>query len=438
MEGGRPFDDIYAVEQADRDLDAETREDIRRFRSDLGLPVDDAHVEHFLAEYKAERQEEGMWLTEEEWERYERQDELQTEAQERLSGYLAEHADSVAGVWLGAGLDPEYNVAFTGDIDAHRRELLSLYPRPDVVRVHQARYTHAELEAISDRIADESDELAALGVQWMASGVGAEANRVEVEVVAADAESARRILEGRYGPVIAVEWLGTEAWGLEKVPWQLWAVDRTGRNLTVHYSTLRAYEFERADLTEDEHEVIVDVFERAFQGGHRLIGATREATVELERPLGDRRVIDGTTGRVRERRIPTEVYERSWELIHAYAAQHRDEYGGSWTEYPGCHVAFTSNVEAHREALLDLLPEPRALVVHEVERTEAELLALKERVERDRRMLRAHGIHVIDEAYLYSDDNAIFVEVDVKDEDAARRFLADRYGPGLKVSCHLT
>lgn len=436
MEPDRPWADISAVEEADRDRDAEDREDIRRFRSEFGLPADDEVVEHFLTEYKAGRQEEGMWLSPEEWDRYERQDELQTEAGDRLRGYLAAHRDSVAGVWLGPGLDPEYNVAFTRDVEAHRVAVLRLFPRPEVIRVHQAGYTQAELEAISDRIAEESGELEALGVKWLGSGVDVETNRVEVEVVASDEESARGILEHRYGPAVTVEWLGTEDRVLEKVPWQLWTIDEPGRLLTAHYSTFRAYELERAECQEDEHEVAVTVFVRAPHSV-KTIGATFEATVELERALGDRRVIDGATGRMRERRIPMEVYERSRELIRTYAAQHPDEYGGSWTEYPGCHVAFTSNVEAHRDALLDLLPEPRVLVVHEVERTETELLVLKDRVERDRGLLRAHGIHCIDEAYVYSDDNAIFVQVETKDEDAARRFLADRYGPGLMVSCCL-
>jgi hypothetical protein len=434
MEPDRPWADILAVEEADRDRDAEDREDIRRFRRDFGLPADDEVVEHFLAEYKAGRQEEGMWLSPEEWGRYERQDELQTQAQERLSGYLTEHADSVAGVWLGAGLDPEYNIALTGDVDAHRVALLRLFPRPDVIRVHLARYSEAELEAISDRITEESDELEALGVKWMGSGVDVEANCVEVEVVASDEESARGILEDRYGAAVTVEWLGTEDWVREMVPWQLWTIDESGRSLTVHYATFRAYQLERAECQEDEHEVAVKVFVRAPHSV-KTIGATFEATVELERPLGDRRVIDGATGRLRERRIPMEVYERSREVIRAYAAQHPDEYGGSWTEYPGCHVAFTSNVDAHREAMLDLLPESRVLVVHEVERTEAELLELGERVARERGLLRARGIHCTDAPYLYSDDNAMFIEIEAKDCDAAVRFMAERYGPGLMVAC---
>jgi hypothetical protein len=268
----------------------------------------------------------------------------------------------------------------------------------------------------------------------MGSGPNPEVNRVEVEVVAEDADTALATLRKRYGNAVAIEWLGGEEFVVEKVPWMLWTLDESGRRLTVHYRTFRAYTLERTEHEEAEREVKVTVFARAPHSV-KTIGASFEATVELSVPLGGRRVVDGATGRVRERRIPRGVFDRSWELIDTYVAKHRDEYGGSWVEHPGCHVAFTSRVEGHREALLELLPEARVLVVHEVERTEAELLELGDRVARERALLRDQGIQCIDKPYLYSDDNAMFVEVEAEDCDAATRFMTDHYGPGLIIAC---
>jgi hypothetical protein len=434
MDARRLGDAIYAVERADEDKDAETRDDIRSFRADFGLPADDDVVEHMLAEYKADRQEEGMWLTDAEYERYDRRVALQTEAHERLGEYLAAHSQAFAGMWYGAGLDPEYNVAFTRDVDLHREALLRLYPHPDIVRVHHARYSLAELEAIGDRVEEDEEALAAAGVNWMGIGIDEVANRVTVEVVAPDAQTARSVLNDRYGPAVECEWLGSTDTDVTKVPWQLWSADADDRRLTVHYNVLAAAEFDRVVLDEDDRQVRVTLFVREPVGTAKAIGAIREASVELSAPVGGRRVIDGTTGRERERRIPEEVIDRSWELVRAYVAGHSDEYGGSWDEHPGCHVAFTSRVEAHREALLELLPEPDALVVHEVERTEAELLDLGKRVKRERGLLRSHGIDCVEPPHLYSDDNAMFVEIEAKDRETALRFMEDRYGAGLIVS----
>jgi hypothetical protein len=302
METGGPNDDIFAVVEADRDHDAETRDDIRRFRSEYGLPADDDVVERFLAEWRAGRPEEGMWLTSEEWERYWRGHEVREEADERLRGYLGAHADSVAGVWFGRGLEPEFNVAFTRDLETHRAALLRLFPRPDVIRVHQARYSEAELDELADRIEEEAEALEALGVTWMGGGTDVTTNRLEVEVLASDAETARRIIEDRYGPAVAVEWLGSDEWMVVPVPWQLWSLDSSALKLTVHYLTGGGRRFHRGEATESDTDVTVELFETAFAGAHTANAVVREATVELERPLGARRVIDGATGRTRERR----------------------------------------------------------------------------------------------------------------------------------------
>ena len=424
------FDDLDAAEEADRDIDAETRDDIVRFRSEFGLSVDDATVAWFLAEFKAERHDGGMWLTAAEAEEYDRLEALRHEAHEAVAPYVDEHRADFAGWGIGDGRG-ECHVGFARNVESHREALMRLVPRPDALHVHACEFTEAELGAISERIADEADELAAEGVTWMGTSVGGETNRVRVDVAAADAATAEAILARRYGPAVTCNWMGTEDTTVHEEPWQLWTTDESERLLTVHFTTFRDYKLDRAECREDAAGVTVTVFVRRPHTV-KAIGGSFEATVELSAPLGDRRVVDGATGRKRARRIPKEVFNRSWELIRAYAAEHPDEYGGSWAGHPGCHVAFTSRVDEHRNALEELLPEPRILVVHQVERTEAELIALTERIGRERRSLRAHGIRC-SPANISVEDNDVYVEVEARDEDAARQLLAERFGPAVSV-----
>jgi hypothetical protein len=427
------FDDLEAVERADRDDDAETRADIVRYRTELGLPVDDATVAHFLAEFKAERHHGGQWLTEAEAEEHDRVHAPIQETHEVVMPYVEKHRADFAGWGMGSGRG-EYNVGFARNVDAHREALMALVPRPEILRVHACEFTKAELTAIAERIADEAEELAAEGVTWMGTSVGGRTNRVRVDVAAADAATAAEILARRYGPAATCNWIGVKDYSVRQEPWQLWTADESERQLTVHYTTFRAFKLDRAECREDEHEVRVTVFVRAPHA-YKTIGAAFEATVELSAPLCGRRVVDGTTGSERDRRVPKEAFDRSWELIRAYGERHSHEYGGSWAEHPGCHVAFTARLDAHREALAEMLPEPRVLAVHQVERSAAELEALKQRIDRDKRLLRGEGIRLYDEAHVWIEDNVVFVEAETKDGAAARRFLADRYGPGVELSC---
>jgi hypothetical protein len=381
------FDDLRAVEDEDRDDDAETLADIKRFRSEQGLPVDDATLAWFLEEYKAERHEGGMWLTEAEADEHFRVE----SAPERTRGGTRQEA-------------------------------------------HPFEFSETELEALAERIADD-EGLAAEGLTWVGIETDLDANRITVEIAGRDAATAQAIITSRYGPAVTCEWVGPEDTVSEEVAWLLWTVDESDRRLTVHYSTWRAAEFDRAEHSEDEREVTVTVFVRVPHVV-KTIGRSFTATVELDAPLGHRRVVDGVTGRARDRRIPREIYERTMELIGDYAANHPDTSGGCWTAAEAgrlaCHVAFTTGVDAHREALAKVLPEPSLLVVHDVQRTEAELGRLADRIRADRRELGKHGIG-LDGAEVDVEDNEVNVEIQARDEDDAARVMADRYGPGLAI-----
>jgi hypothetical protein len=427
------FDDLDEVERADRNHDAETLEDIERYRSEKGLPVDEATLAWFLAESKADDHFGGMWLTEAEYAEHDRIQELIDQTRKQVDPYVDKHRNDFAGIWQKNG-PAEYHVGFARNVEAHREALMRIVSDSDVLHVHAFEHTEAELQALADRIT-EDDGLADEGLKRWGVGTDVEANRVAVEVAGRDAATAEAILTRRYGLAVSCEWLGPENATTEAVAWLLWTLDESGRQLTVHYETWRAAEFVRTEHSEDEREVRVTVYV-AVPHAVKAIGRSFTATVELEAPLGDRRVVDGVTGRARERRVPREIYERSMELIGAYVANHPGTSGGLWTAGEdgrlGCHVAFTAEVDAHRAALTSLLPEPSLLVVHQVERTEADLRQLADRIQADRRELRRHGID-LDWAEPDVEGNEVNVEIRAPEREAAIGVLTDRYGPALSV-----
>lgn len=95
---------------------------------------------------------------------------------------------------------------------------------------------------------------------------------------------------------------GPEGTEVKPVPWQLWSSDSEGTRLTVHYFTNRGYEFDRVDQAETERTVTITVFERPPVGTLRLAGVVRRASLILDKPVGDRAVVDGATGEERPRR----------------------------------------------------------------------------------------------------------------------------------------
>ncbi len=100
-----------------------------------------------------------------------------------IEGPLAEEsADDFAGSWWDAQ-HGVYNVAFTGDIEAHEAALREEYDGRICVVQHE--YTEAELRAAQDQLTTISSR--PLGVEITGTGVDTPGNRVSVDVLVADA-----------------------------------------------------------------------------------------------------------------------------------------------------------------------------------------------------------------------------------------------------------
>jgi hypothetical protein len=120
------------------------------------------------------------------------------------TGY-AFHQPDVAGVWLSwpagptPGNDADYtravlNLAFTGDLDRHRREARERWG--GALCVTQLPRALKDLRRIQDALRDGPFDL-------LSNGVDEPANVVEAEVLIAD-DAARRWVDERFGPGVVV------------------------------------------------------------------------------------------------------------------------------------------------------------------------------------------------------------------------------------------
>jgi hypothetical protein len=140
---------VHGVSQRDEaDIDAhELREELRRFRADLDLPVGEHVLDELVEDWVTVRRY-GAYYTDEEIRRISPHQAAVDAAERRMQAYAAEHADTYAGRWReyqnGA---PTLVVSFTESLPFHRAAL----DMPRVKVIHGKR-PEAVLESIVDQI----------------------------------------------------------------------------------------------------------------------------------------------------------------------------------------------------------------------------------------------------------------------------------------------
>ena len=233
----------------------------------------------------------AMYGAHERWER----------AAELAAPYLAEHAETYAGDWVSEDNGGEYHVAFTDDVEEHRRALEAIMRDPGVLHVHQGRFVLAELSSLQRRIAADRAELAQEGL-YVSSTLLAPDTRLRLRVIAPDSDRAEALLRSRYGDAIRVDYLGPDRFVVEPSRWQgCYAIEPDGRTLTVSYRTNCCYELERVDHSANEREIRVTILERKPVDFETQAACKRRLTIQLEAPLGARAIIDAASG---EQRAP--------------------------------------------------------------------------------------------------------------------------------------
>jgi hypothetical protein len=101
----------------------------------------------------------------------------------------------------------------------------------------------------------------------------------------------------RYGPHVRTRVIATELTSPECAKLVGFRVSADGLTLTVRYATGGGATFDRYELVEYDDRVEIGIVEQAPNGFRTDDYREEEATVVLGRPLGDRAVVDATTGR---------------------------------------------------------------------------------------------------------------------------------------------
>lgn len=115
-----------------------------------------------------------------------------------------------------------------------------------------------------------------------------------------------------------------------------------------------------------------------------------------------------------------------------YGVRHPDQYAGTWSDDGTTVLAFTGDIDRHREALRAIAPGA-AIRVQQVEFTEAELWVIMDRLRADADLLAEQGI-VLNGHGLMQMTNRVELDARAPDPAAAERWLEDRYGPGLAAT----
>jgi hypothetical protein len=228
-------------------------------------------------------------------------DDVPEQLVERVQDYLRDHPEAAGGLRLGwkDGRRVVF-VGFVGDVDVHRTALTSM--AGDRVVVEAQQRTAVELSEIVERIDRDREALARLGYDVLVLGDADHEDRVFAEVVGgANGVEAERLFRARYGPAVEVEWLGPSHETLRPHPFGSWAAE--GARLRVYFGLDHNGErFASISVAEqDAVRVVIALSRWQPVGPTTLIGGfiREQADVELDAPLGDRQVIDASTGAAR-------------------------------------------------------------------------------------------------------------------------------------------
>jgi hypothetical protein len=174
-------------------------------------------------------------------------------------------------------------VRLTNQLDRYRTLLEGQFG-PDRIRVEPAALAEADGSAIEMRLRNDSEVLTQDGIRL--SGFGNGRDGFDIAFYAWDQQEAERFLRDRYGASLILDYRGAGPHTFRAFPFASWLAE--GDLLHVFYAL--AHNGERAGGCV------------AYEDGpKRLVGGftPSHATMQLERPLGSRVVIDDHANRVR-------------------------------------------------------------------------------------------------------------------------------------------
>lgn len=187
--------------------------------------------------------------------------------------------------------DPYILVRLTRDRARHTRALRRLARHPRLLRTRTVAVSERALGRLNDRIDFDAAERDGLVV--VSSGPDIDTSTVELELITERTDHLAYFRE-RYGPHIATKVIATELYSAACTTVSDYVVD--GTRLDVGYEAGGDVKLDHVEVTERGDRVEIGVVVQSYNGVQTLDSRTARTTVELSRPLGDRTVIDASTG----------------------------------------------------------------------------------------------------------------------------------------------
>jgi hypothetical protein len=188
-------------------------------------------------------------------------------------------------------------VRLTAQLDRYRA-LLEKQFGPDRIRVEPATFAQAHGTAMQMRLRGDAEILTQHGIRLSRFGTGRDG--FQIAFYAWDQQEAEHFLRDRYGTGLILEYQGASSRTFRAFSFASWLAE--GDLLHVFYALAHNGERPGSCLAwEDERSVVVALSIKDSRGPKHLVGGftPSHATVQLERPLQDRVVIDDSANRVR-------------------------------------------------------------------------------------------------------------------------------------------
>lgn len=198
--------------------------------------------------------------------------------------------------------DPYILVRLTRDRARHTRALRRIASQPRNLRTKRVALSERALGRLQDRIDWEAAQRDGLYV--VSSSPNIDTTTVEVEVVTKRTDAAE-YFRARYGARVRARVIATELYSRGCTSLFDYRAGPEPAQLTIGWEAGGGAEFDHVQVAEFDDRVVLGVVVRAPNGPRTADSRREEAVVTLSRPLGDRKVIDATTGR----RVPLRVRE---------------------------------------------------------------------------------------------------------------------------------
>lgn len=195
--------------------------------------------------------------------------------------------------------DPYLLVRLTRDRARHTRALRRISSQPRRLRTKRVALSERALGRLQDRIAFRDAERDGFFIATTAPNI--DTTTVDVEVITKRAD-ATEYFRARYGPHVRAKVIATELYHLACTSIYDYRTGPDPAQLTIGWEAGGGARFDHVQVAESEDRVVLGVVVQAPNGPRTAELRREEAAVTLSRPLGDRAVVDATTGKAVPRR----------------------------------------------------------------------------------------------------------------------------------------